>query len=177
MLVRGLMHALSAEYLFFKGAGYMPGSNVSAGLTFDATKLALMNDGQPAEHEWPYQQSQPLPWVAPAVGKIWKGDLLFLEDSSPAAAQKASLMQPPFVLAVKLTSDFFTVPKPSFAIPSHGSGFGGHAVLVVGLGRDTAGEMHFLIRNSWGETWGDHGHAWLPVSYLKDKLIGVGTIL
>jgi C1A family cysteine protease len=36
---------------------------------------------------------------------------------------------------------------------------GGHAVLAVGY--DTAKE-HFIIRNSWGEGWGDKGYFYMP---------------
>jgi C1A family cysteine protease len=42
---------------------------------------------------------------------------------------------------------------------------GGHAVLAVGYddGRST-----FLIRNSWGETWGERGYGTMPYVYLRD---------
>jgi C1A family cysteine protease len=39
---------------------------------------------------------------------------------------------------------------------------GGHAILVVGYNEDT---QCFKIRNSWGDTWGDHGYAYLPYAY------------
>ncbi|WP_432710899.1 hypothetical protein [Pseudomonas syringae] len=26
--------------------------------------------------------------------------------------------------------------------------------------------MWFLIRNSWGEAWGNNGHAWIPAKYI-----------
>jgi C1A family cysteine protease len=33
-----------------------------------------------------------------------------------------------------------------------------HAVAAVGYGTDENGVDYYLIRNSWGSEWGDHGH-------------------
>ena len=56
---------------------------------------------------------------------------------------------------------------------------GGHAIVVAGYddsvviknlptGPQTTGA--FLIRNSWGATWGDHGYGWLPYEYVLHSL-------
>ncbi len=41
---------------------------------------------------------------------------------------------------------------------------GGHAMLIVGY--DLIREL-YLVRNSWGERWGEAGYAWVPFSVVK----------
>ena len=43
---------------------------------------------------------------------------------------------------------------------------GGHAVLCVGY--DTAKQL-FLVRNSWGTSWGQKGYFWIPFAYLLNS--------
>jgi C1A family cysteine protease len=43
---------------------------------------------------------------------------------------------------------------------------GGHAVLCVGFD-DT--KKVFMVRNSWGEGWGDNGYFYLPYDFMKDS--------
>lgn len=42
---------------------------------------------------------------------------------------------------------------------------GGHAVLVVGY---NSSQKRFIVRNSWGTTWGQAGHFTMPYAYLTD---------
>jgi C1A family cysteine protease len=43
---------------------------------------------------------------------------------------------------------------------------GGHAVAIVGY--DNA-KRAFLVRNSWGPGWGDHGYFWMPYLYATNS--------
>jgi len=64
--------------------------------------------------------------------------------------------------------------------PSPGESIrGGHAIVVAGYddhmviknqpgGPQTTGA--FLIRNSWGTGWGDHGYGWLPYDYVLHSI-------
>jgi C1A family cysteine protease len=44
----------------------------------------------------------------------------------------------------------------------------GHAVALVGYRSDSQfpGNGYFIYRNSWGETWGDHGYGYMPFEYI-----------
>lgn len=53
-----------------------------------------------------------------------------------------------------------TLPDPS------GEVIGGHAVMLCGY-RINGDVVHFRVRNSWGESWGDGGYAWLPASWIR----------
>jgi len=42
-----------------------------------------------------------------------------------------------------------------------------HAIAAVGYGTDSSGTPYYLVRNSWGTTWGDAG-------YIKMQITGDG---
>ena len=65
-----------------------------------------------------------------------------------------------------------------FPCPDEGAQWG-HAIMAVGYdnkkkikntscNKSTTGAL--LIRNSWGDTWGDGGYGWLPYQYVLDRL-------
>jgi hypothetical protein len=42
---------------------------------------------------------------------------------------------------------------------------GGHAVLICGYNDNT---KMFILRNSWGNSWGNEGYGYIPYKYLLD---------
>jgi C1A family cysteine protease len=46
--------------------------------------------------------------------------------------------------------------------------FGGHAVCAVGYDDNLEGGR-FIVRNSWGDKWGDNGYFYMPYEYLTTK--------
>ena len=76
----------------------------------------------------------------------------------------------PFVLGISIYESFESddvaktgvVPMPS----TLESQLGGHAIMCVGYNDDN---QQFIIRNSWGDTWGDKGYFFLPYTYVLDE--------
>lgn len=54
---------------------------------------------------------------------------------------------------------------------------GGHAILFAGY-RHKNGKRQFLVHNSWGQGWGDHGFAWINESMMTpDFLVGAWKVV
>lgn len=78
----------------------------------------------------------------------------------------------PFVLGFSVYNSLYNVsPLNEYTLEFPKAGddlIGGHAVLAVGYDDTTA---TFLIRNSWGEKWGDKGYFKIPYDYLTSPLL------
>mmetsp|Transcript_2700 Transcript_2700/g.6842 ORF Transcript_2700/g.6842 Transcript_2700/m.6842 type:complete len:93 (+) Transcript_2700:1-279(+) len=52
---------------------------------------------------------------------------------------------------------YMTMPQISDSL------LGGHAVMAVGYDDK---KRHFIVRNSWGQEWGDKGYFYMPYDYV-----------
>lgn len=62
------------------------------------------------------------------------------------------------------------VPMPSSTEAGRAS-HGGHAMLAVGYSDK---DQVFIVRNSWGEDWGDNGYCYIPYDYLINPKFNSG---
>lgn len=168
----------SAEYLFYHAVQRTASKDPSKGLTMAAGTAALEHDGQPVEADWAYLPALPKAphsWSPPqaktlfrAIGANRKMTLKDVRRELDAGV--------PFVLGVRISRAFVRVDEKGI-LPDllSDSDCGGHAMVAVGHG-EIKGKPAILIRNSWGLTWGDRGHAWLEDSYLVPRLISATTL-
>ena len=164
-----------------------------SGAELRTTMGALVLFGVPPEEYWPYTDADPDFDIEPgpfcySFGGNYKAIKYFRHDPGNTSKEDilASVKK---TLASGIPSMFgfavygsITQAAESGKIPFPCKGekcVGGHAIVAVGYDDniviensacDEKTEGALLIRNSWGESWGDKGYGWLPYKYVSEEL-------
>jgi C1A family cysteine protease len=180
-VARQMPEALSAEYLFW-AAKQQDGNSTEDSTTTTAALEGLRDVGQPLESIWPYDEHRTLDATTyqPPTGSY----NCFRRNGSksqPAVEDIIRILHeggaPVAVLA--LTPDFMKTSNGKLPAdsPLHPV-LGFHAVTVVGYGTDNdTGQELVLVRNSWGDGWGNNGYGLVPRTYLQHRLRALCQIL
>lgn len=77
----------------------------------------------------------------------------------------------PVVLGMDVSKDFLSYDKGEHVVfePPEDNIAGGHAMAVVGYEQLLSGDFKYLLRNSWGASWGLRscpGHVWVSRAYI-----------
>lgn len=120
---------------------------------------------------WPYNVSEFTNKPSPQCYSEAKQDIVktYLRLSNSLKQLKTCLANGfPFVFGITVYESFeaddvsksgiIPMPKPDEEC------LGGHAIMCVGY--DDEKKM-FLVRNSWGDSWGIGGYCWMPYDYLS----------
>lgn len=181
------MNGLSAAYLYAM-CKKIDGLSGQEGTTVKAAMQVLKGYGICSEDTMPYLTLSNLsaPYVpsisstATTEASKYKissyAQICSLSDtnrSSVITAMRTALKnQGPFVIALLVCSNFAPNSEGKLPLPS-GTIQGGHAVSIVG---DLPDQECFILRNSWGISWGLNGYAYLPYSWITNKVDDYWTL-
>ena len=182
---RGVGNYTDGSRLFlYKTTRKLLGWTGDTGAFLRTTMKALVNFGIPPEDVWPYeistfdQEPDPFMYAYAANTKAIQYLRLDAAGTTPTAALKdiKTALSCGYVamFGFSVYSSLTTAADIPFPAPNDSLN-GGHAVLAVGYDDDrpcvnglngTNGKGALLIRNSWGQGWGQNGYGWLPYDYI-----------
>lgn len=175
---RSVAEYLSIEFLFYSGA-QRSHKDPRRGLTLKATAAALQHDGQPRETAWPYLAGTPhaASWKPPAISEAAHKASLDFSVRTLSEVRDVLRAGAPVLLVLELSVAMYTPDEHGIvrARANDKITTRRHALLAVGSGHARDGS-YILVRNSWGESWGHLGHAWLHDRYLAPRLQTTGVI-
>ena len=142
----------------------------------DATQ-ALLQFGTCREPLWPYITTkfavQP-PHVAYADASTQRIASYARVSISADAIESVLKAGHPVCLGVLLYDSFVSPTTNKTGVvkypnPTTERFLGGHAIVIVGFDRSNAQNPVFIVRNSWGTSWGNKGYCTFPYRYILDR--------
>lgn len=163
----------SRLFLYYNGRADEGSAGEDSGAQIRDVIKEAVNQGAPSETDWPYSD-QLADVITKPSQKAYddaKLDLVTIYQSLQQTLNqlKACLTTGfPFVFGFTVYSSFESAQVASTGIvPMPGGVFdqpvGGHAVMCVGYDDSI---QRFIVRNSWGTSWGQMGYCTFPYNYM-----------
>ena len=167
------VHIPSRLFIYYNERLMEGTTNVDAGAEIRDGIKSVAKEGAPDEKFWPWDPTAL--YGKPSDEAYAEAKKGIIKQYSRVPVQLYNIQSilshnVPVVFGAMLYNSFETdavastgnVPMP---VPTEGA-VGGHAMLMVGYEHG-----HFIVRNSWGEGWGDKGYCYIPYAYLTNPYL------
>jgi C1A family cysteine protease len=133
--------------------------------------------GAPKESLWPYQTNKfaTKPAAAAYTDALKRTVTGYQKCSNFNAVKNALAAGNPVVIGFDVYESFESdevtatgvMPYPNTLTEEY---LGGHAVCIVGYNDNfrSTGRGYFIVRNSWGTSWGDQGYFYMPYQVIQN---------
>jgi len=132
----------------------------NGGLMDDAFQYIIATQGIDTESSYPYQAVEGNCNYNPSNSGGYVTGYTDVTSGSESALQIAAASQPVSVAIDASHSSFQLYTSGVYYEPACSSTVLDHGVLVVGYGSDN-GDLYWIVKNSWGTSWGMSGYIWM----------------
>ena len=150
--------ATYAEQQLVDCAGDFDNNGCNGGLPSHAFEYLFYAGGIASEDAYPYEAVDQTCTVKTSDFILSVGHSTNI-TAGDETELKAAVYQQPVSVAFQVVDDFsdYTTGVYSSTTCANGPSDVNHAVLAVGYGTDDSGMDYWMVKNSWGTSWGDKG--------------------
>lgn len=141
---------------------------IDSGTTIRGALTAVSKQGTCPESLWPYNTTKFA--VKPSTQAYQSGNQHLVKTYTRVQFDLTQMKRClsdgyPFIFGMILYTSFeFVGTDGKVPVPQSGETvLGGHCMACVGF---NDANKSFIVRNSWGSNWGDHGYCYIPYSYM-----------
>ncbi|XP_066596122.1 cathepsin L1 [Prorops nasuta] len=169
----GVLVSLSEQNLIDCSGKY--GNNgCNGGLMDQAFKYIKENKGLDSEKSYPYEAENDKCRYNPKNNEATDAGYVDVPEGNEKKLQAAVATVGPVSVAIDASHESFQFYSEGVYYEKECSSEElDHGVLVVGYGTTEEGDDYWLVKNSWGETWGDKGY--IKMSRNKHNNCGIAS--
>lgn len=147
----------------------------NGGLMTNAFDYIIANHGVDTEEAYPYKaQSGKCQFKSSNVGATLS-NYTSIAQGSEDGLQKALSTEGPISIAIDASHQSFQLYSSGVYVEQACSSSAlDHGVLAVGIDTDSKGGDYYIVKNSWGTSWGQQGYIWMARN--KSNQCGVATM-
>jgi len=146
----------------------------NGGLMDNAFKYIKDNRGIDTERAYPYEAEDDQCRYKPDQSGATDSGFVDLPEGDEKKLMKAVATVGPVSVAIDASHESFQFySQDVYYEPECSSTQLDHGVLVVGYGTDESGNDYWLVKNSWGESWGDKGY--IKMARNRDNNCGIAS--